>query len=171
MNLIALCIKVFLSRILDVSLGTVRFIVTIKGRARLAAMIGFMEVSIWFLVVREALNTSEKSLWIAFAYAGGYAVGTLVGSFLSDKFVSGNLTLQIILNNDDDEIVNSIRKAGYAVSVIDVKGQEEDQPKYMLFMEINKKRLKHLKMLIKDLDDSAFIVVNETKMVQNGYFK
>ena len=38
-------------------------------------------------------------------------------------------------------------------------------------MEINKKRLTHLKKLIKDLDERAFIVVNETKMVHNGYFK
>ena len=38
-------------------------------------------------------------------------------------------------------------------------------------MEINKKRLSHLKKVIKELDDKAFIVVNETKMVHNGYFK
>ena len=90
---------------------------------------------------------------------------------MCNKFIDGNLTIQAILSNNDDNIVNSIRKAGYAVSVIDVKGLDSEQPKYMLFMEINKKRLTHLKKLIKDLDERAFIVVNETKMVHNGYFK
>ena len=91
--------------------------------------------------------------------------------YIIQKFIDGNLTIQAILSNNDDNIVNSIRKAGYAVSVIDVKGLDSEQPKYMLFMEINKKRLTHLKKLIKDLDERAFIVVNETKMVHNGYFK
>ena len=64
-----------------------------------------------------------------------------------------------------------IRKEGYAVSVIDVKGQDKDKEKYMLFIEIDKKRFDHLRNLIKELDEKAFIVVNETRMVQNGYFK
>ena len=41
----------------------------------------------------------------------------------------------------------------------------------MLFIEINKKRIDHLNKLIKSLDEKAFIVVNETKLVQNGYIK
>ena len=63
-----------------------------------------------------------------------------------------------------------IREKGYAVTVLDVKGQSED-PKYMLFMEINKNKLTKLKDLIRSLDEKAFIVVNETKLVQNGYLK
>lgn len=170
MTILLLCIKVFTVRIFDVSLGTLRAIVTIKGSAKLAALIGFFEITIWFLVVREALNTPETSIFIAFAYAGGFAIGTLVGSFLSNKFINGKLTLQIITSDNNEEIVTSIRKAGYAVTVLDVKGRD-DVKKNMLYMEINKKRLSHLKKLIKDLDEKAFIVVNETKIVVNGYFK
>ena len=171
MGLLFLCVKIFFIRILDVSLGTVRTIVTIKGKTALASIIGFVEVFVWFVIVKEALNTPETSIFVAIAYAGGYAAGTAIGSVISDKFIEGNLTIQTILSNNNDDTVNSIRKAGYAVSVIDVKGRDEGQPKYLLFMEINKKRLSHLKKVIKELDDKAFIVVNETKMVHNGYFK
>ena len=66
-------------------------------------------------------------------------------------------------------MIETLRKEGYAVSVINVKGQEED--KLMLFIEIDKKRFSHLQSIVKELDDKAFLVVNETKMVQNGYFK
>lgn len=170
MGILLLCIQIFFVRIIDVSLGTIRAIVTIKGNAKLASCIGFLEVTIWFLIVKEALNTPETSILIAFAYAGGYAAGTYIGSILSDKFISGNLTLQIVTSSDDPEIVTSIRKAGYAVTLLDVKGRDEVK-KNMLFMEINKKRLNHLKKLIKDLDEAAFVVINETKIVVNGYFK
>ena len=171
MELLLLCLKVFSVRILDVSLGTMRTIVTVKGKTKTASLIGFIEVLIWFLIVREALNTDIESIWIAISYAGGYATGTLLGGILSNKLIKGNFGVQVILYKNDNAIVDTIRKEGYAVSVIDVKGQEKDKEKYMLFIEIDKRRFEHLRNLIKELDEKAFIVVNETRMVQNGYFK
>ena len=41
----------------------------------------------------------------------------------------------------------------------------------MLFVEINNKRFNHIKKIVKEYDPKAFIVVNETKYVQNGYIK
>lgn len=170
MEIFVLCITIFFVRICDVSLDTLRMLFIIKGKKLVAASVGFFEVLIWFLIVREALNTDITSLWVAISYAGGFATGTVIGGVLSDKFISGNLTVQVILSDRNDEIVTFIRKAGYAVSVIDVRGQDEERPKYMLLMEINKKRINQLKTLIKSLDEKAFIIINETKLVQNGYF-
>lgn len=170
MNLFILCLKIFLVRIIDVSLGTVRTVLTVKGKTLLATLTSFFEVFIWFLIVREALNTDETSIFVAISYAGGFATGTYLGMFISNKFIKGNLSLQIIISKDD-QIVNKIRKEGYAVSIIDVKGKEHDKDKYMLFIEIDKKRLNHLNDLVKSLDENAFVVVNETKYVQNGFIK
>ena len=41
----------------------------------------------------------------------------------------------------------------------------------MLYMEINKKNLSEIKDFIKKIDENAFIVVSETKLVQNGFIK
>ncbi len=168
--ILVLCIKIFFVRVMDVSLGTVRSIVVIKGKSLLAALIGFIEVFIWFVIVKEALNTDETSIFVALFYAGGYATGTFIGSILSKKLIKGNLAVQVITSNKDDIMVEKLRNMGYAVSVLDVKGKDKDKPKYMLFIEIDKKNLNHLKENIKSLDEKAFIVVNETKFVQDGYF-
>ena len=80
MSLFFLCIKVFLARIVDVSLGTFRTIITVKGKALYASIIGFFEVLIWFLVVKEALNTNETGILIGISYALGFAAGTYIGS-------------------------------------------------------------------------------------------
>ena len=170
MELFWLCLKVFCVRILDVSMGTFRTIVTVKGQKFLATLIGFVEVFIWFVVVKEALNTDIDSILIAFAYAGGFATGTYIGATLSDKFIKGNFGVQVVLSNSDDSVVKKIREAGYALSVIDIKGEHSSSDKYMLFIEIKNNKLEHLKRLIKSLDERAFIVVNETKQVYNGYF-
>lgn len=165
--LLWLCIKIFFVRIIDVSLGTIRSIVTIKGKIWLASCIGFVELFVWFVIVQEALNTDERSIWVAITYAGGFAVGTYIGGVLSNKFIKGNFGVQVVTNSD--ELVKTLRKEGYAVSVIDVKGHTEGS-KHMLFIEINKDNFDHLRNVIKSVDEKAFIVVNETKYVQNGYF-
>lgn len=169
MELFILCIKIFCARIMDVSLGTVRTVLTVKGKKGYASIIGFIEVLIWFIIVQEAMNTELTSIMIAISYAGGYATGTYIGGFISQKFIPGTFGVQIITSIKNSELVNTLRKEGYAVSVIDVKGQEDE--KLMLFIEIDKKRFDHLQALVKSIDERAFLVVNETKMVQNGFFK
>lgn len=171
MNLLFLCLKIFFVRILDVSLGTVRMIVTVKGNKIIASIIGFIEVLIWFLIVKEALNTDETSIFIALSYSAGYATGTFIGGIISDKVISGTLSVQVVLSRADESIITKIREEGYAVSVVNAKGAYENTEKYMLFIEINKNKINNLKTLIKSLDQKAFVVVNETKMVENGFFK
>lgn len=170
MEILLLCIKIFFVRVFDVALGTVRMLFTVKGKRFVASTIGFIEMLIWFLIVKEALNTDLTSIWIAVSYAGGYALGTLLGSYLSERLISGMVTVQAILSSANDEVVTMIRKAGYAVSVLDVKGQD-DKPKYLLLIEVNKKRQNAIRKLIKELDDRAFVIINDSKTVYNGYFQ
>lgn len=168
MTLFILCTKIFFARILDVSLGTLRTIITVKGKDLLAACIGFFEICIWFTIVREALNTDETSMFVMLSYAAGYATGTYIGGVISKKVIRGTVSMQIITANHN--LVNVIRDNGYAVSVMNIKGQEEID-KYMLYIEVNNKSYDRLMNLVKNNDSKAFIVVNETKFVQNGFIK
>lgn len=165
-----IALKIFSVRILDVGLGTIRMILLVKERKVIASIVGFFEVAIWFAIVKEALNTTEAGLLITLAYAGGFAAGTFIGSLISNKFISGSFNIQIITNKNN-EVINNLREHGYAVSVLDIRGKDETTPKYMLIMQINKKDYNKLEKLIKNLDSKAFIVVNETKFVLNGYFE
>ncbi|MGN1000370.1 MAG: DUF2179 domain-containing protein [Bacilli bacterium] len=167
-SILLLCIKIFLVRIIDVSLGTFRTIITVKGKAFYASVIGFIEVFVWFLIVREALNTDIESIWIAISYSLGFATGTYIGSILSKHFIEGTLSIQIITTKYS--LVNAIRENGYGVSVINVNGKDEEE-KYMLFIEIKNKSLKHLRNIASSVDKNCFFIVTETKYVQNGYIK
>ena len=165
MELFLLCLKIFGARILDVSLGTLRMMITVKGKNLYASLVGFFEVFVWFIIVREALNTDETSIWVAISYALGFATGTYIGGILSKKFISGNLSVQIITNKAYPDMVNVLRSEGYGVTVIDVEG------KNTLFIEINNKSFNHLQKIVKQIDHNAFIVVNETKYVMNGFLE
>lgn len=168
MNILLLCIKIFFVRIIDVSLGTFRTIITVKGKALFASLIGFIEVFVWFLIVREALNTNVESIWIAISYSLGFATGTYIGSLLSSHFIESLLTIQII--TEKYSLVHVLRENGYGVSVLNVNGINENE-KYMLIIEIKGKSLKHLRSIAESVDKNCFFIVTETKYVQNGYIK
>ena len=169
MDILLLCIKIFLVRILDVSLGTFRTIITVKGKSLYASIIGFIEVFVWFIIVREALNTDVDSLWVAFSYSLGFATGTYLGSIISKKFIKTTFSVEVITSKQN--MSDILREKGYAVTELSVEGKDEKTDKYMLLLEIGNNSLNSLKDSIKQIDKNAFIIVTETKLVQNGYFK
>ncbi len=170
MNLFILCTKIFIARIIDVSLATFVTILTVKNKKLIATIIGFIDVIIWFLVVKEALNTTNSSIWIALSYASGYAIGTYIGTTLSHILISGKVLVQVVVNGSLESKIDEIRNKGYAISQVNAKGKNNTD-KLMLFIEVDKKNVDELSSIIKKIDEHAFIIVNETKYVENGFFK
>ena len=166
--MLVLCLKVFFARITDVTLGTIRTMFTVKGKRVIASLIGFIEVLIWFLIVREALQTDSKSIFVAISYALGFATGTYIGGLLASKLIKGKINVQVFTENN--KLQEELRNIGYAVTEIDCKGYNNES-KYMLYITVDKKKESELRKIIEDMDNNAFIVENETHYVENGYFK
>ena len=174
MAFLFLCLKIFIFRIIDVSMATFRTVIVVKGKSLLASFIAIIEGMIWFLIVREALsfeaaNTFE-TLCIAIAYAGGFATGTYVGSLVSKK-IESMVQVQIITSSKDDNVIQKIQDEGYALTVVKSEATKFSGEKYMLFAEIKNSKLNSFKELIQELDPKAFLMVNETKLVFNGFIK
>lgn len=170
MEIFLLCLKIFFARILDVTLGTVRTIFTVKGRTIIAGIIAFIEVFIWFVVVKEALNTELSSIWIVISYSAGYATGTMLGILVSKTFINSIISVEVITSKGTEENIELIREKGYGVSVLETVNNISDK-KQMLFITLNSRNLKDLKHILYQIDPKAFLVVNESKIVQNGYIK
>ncbi len=167
MNLVFLCIKIFFARILDVSIGTVRTMIMVRGKMYITAILAFIEVFIWFLVAREALVTNINSVIIPISYSLGYATGTFIGTYISNNFIKSIIGVEIIVNKNQSELIDAIKKNGFAVSIIDLKGNKNG----FLLCQISNKKEKKLIEIVNKYDPSAFIIVNETKYVHNGFIK
>ena len=166
MTLFYLCLKIFFARIIDVTLGTLRMVHTVKGKTLTAGIIAFIEVFIWFIIAREALNNGVDSIWIAVAYAGGYATGTLLGTFILPIIISICL-FNYIYKKKSVDFINSMpisRKSIFITNTI--LGII-----IIIFFILNSRHLEDLKRIIRHIDRNAFMVVNESKVVQNGFIK
>lgn len=171
MLLLLLCLQVFFCRIVDVSLGTVRTIVTVKGKIGLASIIGFVEIFVWFVIVQAAISRGGSSLLVALSYAGGFATGTYVGGIVADRVLKGILDIQIVTSSKNDRLVEAIRDAGFGVSVLNVNRSEYGEEKYMLVIELKSGNLKKLQKIVYAIDPGAFVMARETKFIHNGFFK
>ena len=161
MSLLLTCIKIFFARILDVSLNTIRTTFVIKGKTFIVALIAFVEITIWLLVARTAINV-ELNLWIVLSYSGGYTMGTILGTTFINKFVKTNMELIVISTKIKN--TKKIKEKNFGVSILN-----KDKNKTILLIETNKKRLDELTTLLKKLDNEAFITIKETKTIINGY--
>lgn len=163
-----LCIKIFFVRILDVSLGTIRTIMTVKNKNLIASIIGFVEITIWFLVVKEAINTESNSIFIVLSYALGFSTGTYIGGIISYRYIKGYVTVHIITSNKT--LAEKLRENKYGVTKLKIDGLKQDD-KEMLIVQISNKRTEELKLLISKTDPKAFLVISDTKYIQNGFIK
>ena len=139
-----------------------------KGSTWIAGIIAFVEVFIWFLVAREALNTETQSIMIVISYAAGYATGTIIGTFISKKCINSLISVEVITKHATKENLKLIKENGFGVSAVNT---EEKNNKKILFITLNSKNLKNLIHIINKIDKQAFVVVNESKVVHNGYIK
>ncbi|MCK5000444.1 MAG: hypothetical protein KAS23_12960, partial [Anaerohalosphaera sp.] len=82
---------IFLARVVDVSMGTVRIVFVSRGFKFLAPVMGFFEVLIWILAISQIMqNLNNPACYVA--YAGGFAMGNFVGMWIAEK-----LTLGVVL--------------------------------------------------------------------------
>ena len=165
------CIKIFFGRLLDVSIGTIRTIFSVKGKRLIAAFLAFFEVLIWYYVARSALNTTLTSVLVPISYSLGYATGTYIGTYLSQVIIKGNTSVQIITSKATKENLALIRKSGFAVTTNDVYDSYDDKKKKLLLMEVQNQKISALNELINSIDKKAFITYKETQNIYNGFLK
>lgn len=161
MTLLLTCLKIFFARILDVCISTVRTTFVLRGKTVIVAILAFFEITIWFLVAREALNT-ELNFFIVISYSGGYTTGTILGTVITHKFINTNMELIVISNKIKN--TKKIKEADYGVTILN-----KDKNQTVLLIETDKKRLEELTNLLHKLDNKAFITIKETRTIINGY--
>jgi uncharacterized protein YebE (UPF0316 family) len=164
---VILPLLIFLARICDVSLGTIRVIFISKGVRYLAPVIGFFEVIIWLLAIGQVMNNLTNVVSYI-AYGTGFAAGTYIGMLIEEKISIGLVSVHIITREDPSALLQYLRSHNYGVTSVDGEGATG---KVKLVTTIIKRQdLPHVVRIIKQFHASAFYSVEEVKSVAEGVF-
>lgn len=162
-----LTVVIFLARICDVSLSTLRIIYTSRGIRFLAPIIGFFEVLIWLIAMSQIIsNLTNPILYIA--YASGFAMGNFIGIFIEEKMAIGTVVIRIITQKESLELINCLKQDGYGVTHVDAQGALG--PVKIIFTIVRRKNIHHVLKLVRQRNPLAFFTIEDVRSVREGVF-
>lgn len=158
---------IFLARILDVSLGTIRIVFVSRGLKYFAPIVGFFEVIIWLLAIRVIMqNLNNFVCYIA--YGAGFGMGTFIGILIEKKLAIGRSIIRIITQKDATELINHLRSEGYGVTSLDAQGTKG--PVHVIYMVIRRHDFEKIAGSIQRFNPKAFYTAEDVNHVSKGIF-
>ena len=158
---------IFIARIADVSLGTIRVIFVSRGFKYLAPVIGFFEIIIWLLAIGQIMtNLSNPMCYIA--YAGGFAIGNYVGICIAERLSLGMVLIRIVTEKDAITLLEHLKSKDYGVTSVDGKGASGDVE--VIFTIVPRREVKPVIELVKKFNPSAFYTIEDVDFAESGIF-
>lgn len=155
---------IFIARVADVSLGTIRVIFVSKGFKSLAPVLGFFEVFIYIVAIKEIL-TNMNGIWLCAVYAAGFAAGNYIGMCIEESLSIGKVMIRVITQKDSTQLVKNLKEKNYNLTILDAEGKKGKVK--VIFSVINKKELKKTIELINKTNPKAFYSVEDIRHAQD----
>ena len=165
MDLIFSAIIIFLLRLADQSLGTMRSLLVAKNKPIYAALIGLVESAIWIVAISQVVKDIDDPVLIG-SYAAGFAAGTILGSYIERLVGVGNIVVRVFCPANSPSVAERLRNEGYGVTIIDGQGKYGAVKIYLCV--IPRRRLSSVLDMIKDINPDSFIT---TDMANPTYLK
>jgi len=164
---VLLPLLIFIARVADVSLGTVRVIFIARGLKYLAPVVGFFEIIIWLLAIGQIMQNLTNPLCYI-AYAGGFATGNYVGIWIAEKLSLGVVLIRVITSKDALELLEYLKSAEYGVTSVDAQGSAGKVQ--VVFTIVRRREVASVVNLIKQFNPKAFYTIEEVGFVEEGIF-
>ena len=164
---VILPLLIFLSRVTDVTIGTLRIVMISRGQKLWAPLLGFFEIIIWLIAITRIMQNLDN--WICYiAYGGGFATGNYVGLIVEEKLAMGNVQLQIITKKGAKELISRLRKEGFGITFHEAQGAKENV--HVIYSIVKRTDLEMLIDIIRKYNPNAFYSISDVKFVNKGVY-
>ena len=153
---------IFVARISDVTLGTLRIIFVSRGNKTVAPILGFFEVLIWVIAISNIIQ-HLNNVYCYLAWAGGFATGNFIGMKLEERLAIGVSMLRIITKKENNQLLNKLHNSGYGATVSDARGKEGEVQ--IIYTVVKRKEIQNLVELIKIHAPNAFYIIEDIRYV------
>ena len=167
-NYFILPLLIFLARITDQTIGTIRLIYAAKGFKYIAPVVGFFESFIWLTAISQIMKHLDN-IYCYVAFAGGFAMGNFFGIFLEQKISIGVVLVRVILQKYEAALGENLKAAGFGFTLIDATGREGSVK--LIFSTINRRELKKYLKIVHEIRPNAFYTVEDIRHVKGNVFE
>ena len=147
---------IFVFKIIEEALRTLRLIVVSNGKKHLGAVLQFFIAIIWIVVTGTVIAGIKEDMWKIFFYALGSLIGSYVGSELEEKIALGtNIVMAKISNINAEKIIIKLSK--YKITKI------KDNDKTLIMITCPRKKTDKIISLIRNYDKECNIITEKVK--------
>jgi len=158
---------IFLARVCDVSLGTIRIMFVSRGNKLAAPILGFFEVIIWLVAIGQIMqNLSNPFCYLAYGF--GFAFGNFIGINIEEKMALGKYIIRIITKKDASDLISAMRRKGFGVTDIPAEGARG--PVQVIYTIIKRADLDRVTAIIERKNPKAFYTIEDIRAVKEGIF-
>jgi uncharacterized protein YebE (UPF0316 family) len=165
---ILLASGIFILRVVNNAVGTIRLVVLTRDSRMLAFVLGFLE-SIIFAVTLGPVVTNLGDTINLIAYALGFSVGGWVGQIIEARFVSSFVTVNIISTEKGHDIALALRGGGFGVT--ETVGEGTGGFVAVLRSVVSRQQVPKVLRSVNDVDVGAFVTVEEARAVHRGWIR
>jgi uncharacterized protein YebE (UPF0316 family) len=158
---------IFLARICDVSLGTMRIIFVSKGRKSIAPLLGFFEVFIWIVAISKIMQNLDNYINY-FAYAAGFATGNFIGMIIEERLALGIQMIRVFTHLSGPDLIHNLHDNGFGATSIEAHGAKEKI--HIIYSIVQRNELEEVLNIIKEFNPKAFYTIEDVKAVNEGIF-
>lgn len=159
---------IFLLRICDMSMDTLRVLFVVRGKRLLVWILGFLQ-SLIFVVAISSVLTGERNYLNIIGYATGFATGNIVGMIIEEKLAIGHVLVTVISSNRGALLAEKIRASGYAVT--EIAGRGKNGTVFELHASILRKDVDRLETIVLEADPTAFVTAEDVRPVRRGFWR
>lgn len=164
---VILVILIFVLRVLNFAIGTVRLVAIARNQRLIAAVMAGVEALI-FAVVITGVVQDLQNIPNLIAYCGGASVGSWLGMELESRLVRGYMIINVFANQNGQELAAELRDAGFGVTLTVSEGR--DGQVMMLRSVVDKRDVKRYDKLVNQLNGNALVAMEEARGVRHGWF-
>lgn len=161
---IILPLLIFLARLTDVSLSTLRIVLVTMGKRNIAPLIGFVEAFIWLIAIGQIMQ-NLNNVMSYLAYATGFAMGNYCGMYLEQRLALGMAMVRIITNRAATELTKALKDSHYRFTHVEAEGKYGEVS--ILFSVVKRKELTKFIKLIQKHNPNAFYTIENIRFVSD----
>ena len=161
-------VLIFLARMTDISMGTLRQIMIIRGYKKRGAMIGFFEILIWAIAVSRVI-TQLSNVYNLLAFAAGFAAGNFLGSLIEEKIALGYVFAYVVPKSRSSDLAEKFREAGFGVTSI--RGTGLEGPKTLYNIVFQRRDMRRFIDILKKYDRGAFYTIMDVRSERGGFIR
>jgi uncharacterized protein YebE (UPF0316 family) len=158
---------IFIARICDVSIGTLRIIFVSKGQRNIAPILGFFEVLIWITAISKIMQNLDNYINYV-SYAAGFATGNYVGMIIEERLAMGIQMVRVFTNTMGLELVQMLNNRGYGATSVEARGAKEKV--HLIYIIVQRTELQNVIDVINCFNPKAFYTIEDIITANEGIF-